>query len=73
MKQTETLLKDKCEDVINLRSEYNRVQNISFSFSDPFNNNDYENEYVKIKDTELPKYREEIKKAKRGRYGTVQK
>ena len=64
LKQTETLLKDKCEDVINLRSEYNRVQNISFSFSDPFNNNDYENEYVKIKDTELPKYREEIKKAK---------
>ncbi len=64
LKQTETLLKDKCEDVINLRSEYNRVQNVSFSFSDPFNNNDYENEYVKIKDTELPKYREEIKKAK---------
>ncbi len=64
LKQTETLLKDKCDDVINLRSEYNRVQNVSFSFSDPFNNTDYENEYVKIKDTELPKYREEIKRAK---------
>ena len=64
LKQTETLLKDKCDDVINLRSEYNRVQNVSFSFSDPFNNTDYENEYVKIKDTELPKYREEIRRAK---------
>lgn len=64
LKQTETLLKDKCDDVINLRSEYNRVQNVSFSFSDAFNNTDYENEYVKIKDTELPKYREEIKRAK---------
>ena len=64
LKQTETLLKDKCDDVINLRSEYNRVQNVSFSFSDPYNNNDYEKEYVKIKDTELPKYREEIIRAK---------
>ena len=64
LKQTETLLKEKCVGVINLRSEYNRVQNVSFSFSDPFNNTDYENEYVKIKDTELPKYREEIIRAK---------
>lgn len=64
LKQTETILNDKCDDIIKLRSEYNRVQNVSFTFHDPYNNDDYENEYVKIKDTELPKYREEIIKAK---------
>ena len=64
LKQTETILNDKCDEIVKLRSEYNRVQNVSFTFHDPYNNDDYEKEYVKIKDTELPKYREEIIKAK---------
>lgn len=63
--QTETLLRKKAEMLINLRSEYNRSQNMSFDIQSTDDNDPYENEYIKIKDTELPRYRQQIEKAKK--------
>lgn len=64
LKQTETILQDKREKLIRLRVEFNRVQNLSFDYQNTDNNDVYEKEYIKIKDTELPKYREQIQMAK---------
>lgn len=64
LKQTETSLREKIERLINLRSEYNRSQNMSFDIQNIDNNDIYEKEYIKIKDTELPKYRQQIEKAR---------
>ncbi len=64
LKQTETILQDKMKRLVDLRVEYNRIQNVSFDCQTMDNNDSYEKEYNKIKDTELPKYREQIEKAK---------
>lgn len=64
LKQTETILQDKITRLVDLRVEFNRIQNVSFDCQNTDNNDSYEKEYIKIKDTELPKYREQIEKAK---------
>lgn len=64
LKQTETILQDKMKRLVDLRVEYNRIQNVSFDCQTMDNNDSYEKEYNKIKDTELPKYRKQIEKAK---------
>ncbi|WP_295211327.1 SbcC/MukB-like Walker B domain-containing protein [Ruminococcus sp.] len=64
LKQTETILQDKIKKLIDLRVDFNRAQNLSFDYQNTDSNEIYEKEYVKIKDTELPKYREQIEKAK---------
>lgn len=61
---TETLLNQQFEKVVKARGEYNRVQQVSFDFNCKDNNDDYDNEYAKIKDYELPKYKERIEKAR---------
>lgn len=64
LKQTETILQDKIKRLVDLRVEYNRIQNVSFDFQNTDSNDSYEKEYNKIKDTELPRYRQQIEKAK---------
>lgn len=64
LKQTETILHDKIKRLVDIRVEYNRIQNVSFDCQTIDNNDSYEKEYNNIKDTELPKYREQIEKAK---------
>lgn len=64
LKQTETILQDKKNMLIRLRVDFNRVQNLSFDYQNTDSNDIYEKEYLKIKDTQLPKYREQIQKAK---------
>lgn len=64
LKKTETLIQHNEENLIGLRSEYNRQQNISFNVADTLKNTEYEDEYRKISEYELPHYIERIEKAK---------
>ncbi len=64
LKQTETLLKQAQDRLIDLRGNYNTVQHASFALTNTENNAEFEEEYHKISDYELPKYRERIEKAK---------
>lgn len=64
LKQTETLLRQAEGKLIELRGDYNAVQHTSFALTDTATNAEFEMEYQKISDYELPKYRERIEKAK---------
>lgn len=64
LKQTETLLRQAEGKLIELRGDYNAVQHTSFALTDTATNAEFEMEYQKILDYELPTYRERIEKAK---------
>ena len=61
---TETQLEQQANKVVSERGEYNRIQQVSFDFSNIYTNEVYDKEYQKIRDYELPKYKERIEKAK---------
>ena len=64
LKQTETLLGQAEHKLIDLRGKYNTEQHTSFALADTSSNKEFEAEYQKIADYELPQYRERIEKAK---------
>ncbi len=63
-KGTATSVHQKEQEVMQTRGEYNRVQQVSFDFSNVQSNDVYRKEFEKIRDYELPRYRERIAKAK---------
>ncbi len=64
IKQTGTLLSNAEKDLIDLRSNYNHDFHHSFDISNVESNDEFEKEYVSIKDIQLPEYEERIIKAK---------
>ena len=62
--RTKTGLDKKERMLVDMRSEYNKAEQTSFKVTDVSDNNEYEEEYQKIKDYELPLYREKIERAK---------
>lgn len=63
IKGTETKLRETESALTNMRSEYNSKEQTSFSVTSA-DNSEYEEEYNKIKDYELPQYRDKIERAK---------
>lgn len=63
VKGTETKLREMESVLTNMRSEYNSKEQTSFSVTSA-DNSEYEEEYNKIKDYELPQYRDKIERAK---------
>lgn len=61
---TQTKLRTASENLINLRNEYNSAFHFSYIVSNVENNDDFENEYIRIKDIELPGFIDKIGKAK---------
>lgn len=64
VKQTVSRLNDKVDELRDKRSKYNMEEQASFRVSDVNNNDEYDEAYRKIRDYELPNYREKIEKAK---------
>ena len=64
VKATASLIKEREEDLIKRRIAYNSEEQTSFKVSDVSDNDEYEKEYQKINDFELPKYKDRIKCAK---------
>lgn len=61
---TQRKLKAAADNLIELRNEYNSVFHFSYNISNVENNDDFENEYIRIKDIELPGFIDKIGKAK---------
>lgn len=64
IKGTASLIFAGEKDLVEKRNEYNKSEQASFRVADVSNNDEYEEAYRKIRDYELPKYREKIAKAK---------
>lgn len=64
IKGTVSLITAGEKELVEKRTEYNTSEQTSFKVSDVCNNDEYEEAYLKIRDYELPDYRERIRKAK---------
>lgn len=64
VKGTISLIAAGEKELVEKRNEYNRLEQASFRVSDVNNNDEYDEAYRKIRDYELPNYREKIEKAK---------
>ncbi|MGN0599671.1 MAG: ATP-binding protein [Oscillospiraceae bacterium] len=64
VKGTISLIATGEKELVEKRNEYNRLEQASFRVSDVNNNDEYDEAYRKIRDYELPNYREKIEKAK---------
>lgn len=64
VKATASLIEARELELTEKRSTYNSAEKTSFKVSDVSDNEEYEKEYQKIKDFELPKYKERIRLAK---------
>ncbi|MBD5112412.1 MAG: hypothetical protein HDT42_07780 [Ruminococcaceae bacterium] len=61
---TRTLLSDANKNLIDLRDDYNTKFHFSYNISNVENNDEFENEYIRIKDIALPGFIDKIAKAK---------
>lgn len=61
---TKTELDKANKKLIDLRDEYNTKFHFSYNISDVENNDEFENEYIRIKDIALPEFIDRIAKAK---------
>ncbi|HBH95255.1 MAG TPA: hypothetical protein DDX91_05840 [Ruminococcaceae bacterium] len=64
VKQTETEISKAEQALIDKRGNYNSTYHPPFNFSDTNTNDDYEEEYKRIRDIELPAFAEKITRAK---------
>lgn len=64
VKQTESLLKTAEDMLREKRSEYNNAFHLSFNISDTETNDDFEQDYKRISEIELPAFAERITRAK---------
>lgn len=64
IKKIALAIENKEKELCDKRSNYNTEERTAFRVSDVSSNDEYEESYEKIKDYELPKYYEKIKKAK---------
>jgi len=64
VKGTISLISTGEKELVEKRNEYNMSEQASFRVSDVNNNDEYDEAYRKIRDYELPNYREKIEKAK---------
>lgn len=64
VKGTASLISAGEKELVEKRNEYNMSEQASFRVSDVSNNDEYDEAYRKIRDYELPNYREKIEKAK---------
>lgn len=64
VKQTDTSLKTAENELREKRSEYNNTFHLSFNISDTETNDDFEQDYKKISEIELPAFAERITRAK---------
>ena len=64
VKGTTSLISAGEKELVEKRNEYNMSEQASFRVSDVNNNDEYDEAYRKIRDYELPNYREKIEKAK---------
>lgn len=64
VKATTSQIEVRENELRDKRSAYNSVEKTSFKVSDVSDNDEYEKEYQKIKDFELPKYKDRIRLAK---------
>lgn len=64
VKSTASLISSGEKKLVEKRNEYSMSEQASFKVSDVNNNDEYDEAYRKIRDYELPNYREKIEKAK---------
>lgn len=64
LKGTISGINEREKTLVEFRTEYNTSEQTSFRASDTSRNDEYEEAYFKIRDYELPAYREKIRKAK---------
>lgn len=64
VKQTDTSLKTAENELREKRSEYNNTFHLSFNISDTDTNDDFEQDYKKISEIELPAFAQRITRAK---------
>lgn len=62
--QTETLIKNAERDLVNKRGDYNIEYHPPFNFSDASTNDEYDAEYKRISEIELPAFVDKIARAK---------
>lgn len=62
--QTETLIKNAERDLVNKRGDYNSEYHPPFNFTDASTNDEYDAEYKRISEIELPAFVDKIARAK---------